>query len=59
MINHLTVNDFIRIGLICFEAVLNGTYDVSLIVTSAKYNGPECIRPVSEDELPRGQLSLL
>jgi putative SOS response-associated peptidase YedK len=34
--------------------------DVSPIVNSAKYDGPECIRPVSDDEIPRtGQLSLL
>jgi putative SOS response-associated peptidase YedK len=35
-------------------------HDVSLIVNSAKYDGPECIQPVSDDEIPRaGQLSLL
>jgi putative SOS response-associated peptidase YedK len=35
-------------------------YDVSAIVNSAKYDGPECIKPVSEDDIPRGgQLSLL
>jgi putative SOS response-associated peptidase YedK len=35
-------------------------HDVSQVVNSAKYDGPECIRPVSEDEIPRaGQLSLL
>jgi hypothetical protein len=35
-------------------------HDVSPIVNSAKYDGPECIRPVSDDEIPRAkQLSLL
>jgi putative SOS response-associated peptidase YedK len=35
-------------------------HDVSTIVNSAKYDAPECIRPVSDDEIPRaGQLSLL
>jgi putative SOS response-associated peptidase YedK len=34
--------------------------DVSLIVNSAKYDGRECIRPFSDDEIPSGsQLSLL
>ena len=35
-------------------------HDVSPIVNSAKYDGPECIQPVSDDEISRGaQLSLL
>ena len=35
-------------------------HDVSPIVNSAKDDGPECIRPVSHDEIPKaGQLSLL
>jgi putative SOS response-associated peptidase YedK len=35
-------------------------HDVSTIVNSAKYEGPECIQPVSDDDVPRGgQLSLL
>jgi hypothetical protein len=35
-------------------------HDVSPIVNSAKYDGPECIQPVSDDEMPStGQLSLL
>ena len=39
---------------------LMDAHDVSPIVNSGKYDGPECIRPVSDDELPRaGQLSLL
>jgi putative SOS response-associated peptidase YedK len=39
---------------------LMDAHDVSPIVNSAKYDGPECIRSVSDDEIPRaGQLSLL
>jgi putative SOS response-associated peptidase YedK len=39
---------------------LMDAHDVSPIVNSAKYDGPECIRPISDDEMPRGgQLSLL
>jgi putative SOS response-associated peptidase YedK len=39
---------------------LMDAHDVSTIVNSSKYDGPECIRPVSDDEIPRaGQLSLL
>jgi putative SOS response-associated peptidase YedK len=39
---------------------LMDTHDVSTIVNSAKYDGPECIRPVSDDDMPHaGQLSLL
>jgi putative SOS response-associated peptidase YedK len=35
-------------------------HDVSPVVNSAKYDGPECIQPVSKDEIPSGrQLSLL
>jgi putative SOS response-associated peptidase YedK len=35
-------------------------HDVSPIVNSAKYDGPECIQPVSDDGIPSGrQLSLL
>jgi putative SOS response-associated peptidase YedK len=37
---------------------LMDAHDVSPIVNSAKYDGPECIQPVSDNELPRGQLSL-
>src|SRR5262245_30978898 len=41
-------------------AELMDAHDVSAIVNSAKYDGPECIRPVSDDDMPRaGQLSLL
>jgi putative SOS response-associated peptidase YedK len=39
---------------------LMDAHDVSTIVNSAKYDGPECIQPVADDEIPRaGQLSLL
>ncbi|HSE84729.1 MAG TPA: SOS response-associated peptidase [Candidatus Binatia bacterium] len=42
------------------SADLMDAHDVSTIVNSAKYDGPECIQPVSDDEMPRaGQLSLL
>jgi putative SOS response-associated peptidase YedK len=41
-------------------AELMNAHDVSPIVNAAKYDGPECIRPVSDDDTPRaGQLSLL
>ena len=43
-----------------YPAELMDTHDVSTIVNSAKYDGPECIQPVSKDEIPSpGQLSLL
>jgi putative SOS response-associated peptidase YedK len=39
---------------------LMNAHDVSPIVNSAKYDGPECIRPVSDDDVSRGgQLSLM
>jgi putative SOS response-associated peptidase YedK len=38
---------------------LMDAHDVSPIVNSAKYDGPEGIQPVADDEIPRGQLSLL
>jgi putative SOS response-associated peptidase YedK len=41
-------------------AELMDAHDVSPIVNSAKYDGPDCIQPVSDDEIPRDrQLSLL
>jgi putative SOS response-associated peptidase YedK len=41
-------------------AELMDAHEVSPIVNSAKYDGPECIQPVSDDEiLSGGQLSLL
>jgi putative SOS response-associated peptidase YedK len=39
---------------------LMDAHDVSPIVNSAKYDGPECIQPVADHEIPpAGQLSLL
>jgi putative SOS response-associated peptidase YedK len=39
---------------------LMDAHGVSPIVNSAKYDGPDCIQPVSDDDMPRaGQLSLL
>jgi putative SOS response-associated peptidase YedK len=39
---------------------LMDAHDVSPIVNWAKYAGPECIRPVADDEITNaGQLSLL
>jgi hypothetical protein len=41
------------------EELMDG-HDVSPIVNSAKYDGPECIQPVSDGEISSGgQLSLL
>ena len=41
-------------------AELMDAHDVSPIVNSAKFDGSECIQPVSDDEIPlAGQLSLL
>jgi putative SOS response-associated peptidase YedK len=35
-------------------------HDVSPIVNSARDDGPECIQPIADDEMPHGgQLSLL
>jgi putative SOS response-associated peptidase YedK len=39
---------------------LMDAHDVSAVVNSAKYDGPECIGPMADDEKPSGrQLSLL
>jgi putative SOS response-associated peptidase YedK len=39
---------------------LMDAHDISPIVNSAKHDGPECIQPVADDDIPRaGQLSLL
>jgi putative SOS response-associated peptidase YedK len=39
---------------------LMDAHDVSPIVNSANYDGPECTRPVADDDMPRaGQFSLL
>jgi putative SOS response-associated peptidase YedK len=49
-----------RLLLKPLPAELMDAHDVSPIVNSAKYDGPECIEPVSEDNRSRrGQLSLL
>jgi putative SOS response-associated peptidase YedK len=43
-----------------FPEELMDAHDISLIVNSAKYDGRECIQPVSDDKIPSGrQLSLL
>jgi putative SOS response-associated peptidase YedK len=42
-----------------YPAELMDAHDVSAIVNSAKYDGPECIQPVADDDTRRGQLSLL
>jgi putative SOS response-associated peptidase YedK len=43
-----------------FPAELMDAHDVSPIVNSAKYDGPDCIQPVSDGEIPpTGQLFLL
>jgi putative SOS response-associated peptidase YedK len=38
---------------------LMAAHDVSAVVNSPKYEGPECIQPASDDAKPSGQLSLL
>ena len=39
---------------------LMDAHDVSPLVNSAKYDWPECVQPVSDDDMPRtGQMSLL
>jgi putative SOS response-associated peptidase YedK len=49
-----------RLVLKPLPAELMDAHDVSPIVNSAKYDGPECIQPVSSDEIPSTrQLSLL
>jgi putative SOS response-associated peptidase YedK len=41
-------------------AELMDAHDVSTIVNSAKYDGPQCVQPVSDDDMSRaGQLTLL
>jgi putative SOS response-associated peptidase YedK len=41
-------------------AELMDAHEVSSLVNSAKHDGPECIQPVSDDDVPlAGQLSLL
>jgi putative SOS response-associated peptidase YedK len=49
-----------RLLLKPYPEELMDAHDVSTIVNSAKYDGPECIEPISDDEIPStGQLSLL
>jgi putative SOS response-associated peptidase YedK len=49
-----------RLLLKLLPADLMDAHDVSPIVNSAKYDEPECIQRVSDDEIPdTGQLSLL
>src|SRR5262249_29037682 len=49
-----------RLVLRPLPAELMDAHDVSAIVNAAKYDGPDCIQPVSDDEIPPGgQLSLL
>jgi putative SOS response-associated peptidase YedK len=38
---------------------LMDAHDVSTVVNSARYDGPECVQPVSEEQLPGSQLSLV
>ena len=38
---------------------LMDAHDVSPIVNSAKHDGRECIQPILDDDITRGQLSLL
>jgi putative SOS response-associated peptidase YedK len=48
-----------RLLLKPYPEELMDAHDVSPVVNSAKYDGPECIQPVSDDDTPRaGQLSL-
>jgi putative SOS response-associated peptidase YedK len=38
---------------------LLAAHDVSTVVNSARYDGPDCIQPVSDEQLPGAQLSLV
>jgi putative SOS response-associated peptidase YedK len=43
-----------------YSEELMDAHDVSTIVNAARYDGPECVQPVSDKRTPRaGQLSLL
>lgn len=42
-----------------FPDVLMDAHDVCTIVNSARYDGPECVEPVSDDPMPNTQLSLV
>jgi putative SOS response-associated peptidase YedK len=48
-----------RLVLKSLPAELLDAHDASPIVNSAKYDGSECIQPVSDDHTRTGQLSLL
>ena len=49
----------VRETLKLFSAELMTAHNASTLVNSAKYDGPQCIQPVSDDEISGGQLSLL
>jgi putative SOS response-associated peptidase YedK len=38
---------------------LMAAHDVSTVVNSARYDGPECVQPVSDKPIPNTQLSLV
>ena len=40
-----------------YPEVLMDAHDVSPIVNAAKYDGPECIRPISDGDMPRAPAS--
>ena len=42
-----------------YPGELMDAHDVSAIVNSAKYDGPDCVQPVSDDPIPNTQLSLM
>jgi putative SOS response-associated peptidase YedK len=42
-----------------YPAELMDAHDVSTVVNSARYDGPECIKPVLEEQPARAQLSLV
>src|SRR5262249_40696201 len=48
-----------RLVLKPYSAELMDAHDVSPLVNSAKCDGPGCIEPVSDDQLPGSQLSLI
>ena len=42
-----------------YPAELMDAHDVSTVVNSARYDGPECIKPVLEEQPASSQLSLV
>jgi putative SOS response-associated peptidase YedK len=42
-----------------YPAELMNAYDVPMVVNSARYDGPECVRPVVEEQPTSSQLSLI